>query len=295
MEYVDNNYTERISWDRARELHYKKIADIKKKPYGVIDNRQPECYAAKKMIQSARAYSEQSNGYLEKKEILRRENERFVTRLYKISSPRRVKVRQVKIKSMMEETMRLEELRISKENCRLAQRLNKISSVLDHKKLKLEYDSLKKYKALMSKPKVHTARMSPKVKSAYLLKKGVGNSMIINKTFETIQLASDEVLQEIPLENNERHSSTFVTEDYVTEHTLDTSVSNSPEDLIVNSPVDRIKSEADSPENIRQNLEDETSKAQFNQPAVSEVLYNQEGRIIEKEEISEEVTEAYDK
>ena len=292
MEYVDNNYTNRMGWDRARELHYRKIADIKKKPFGGIDNRKPECYAVKKIMQTARAYSEQSKGYLERKEILRRENERFVTRLYKISSPRRVNMRQVKIKSMMEETIRLEELRISKENNRLAERLSKISSVLDHKKLKLEYENLKKYKALMSNPKVHTARMSPKVKSAYLLKKAVGNSMIVNKTFETIQLVSDEVLQEIPLENNERHSSTFVTEDYLIRHMLDTSVTNSPEDLIASSPVDMVKSEAGSYENIGRSLEDETSKAQFNQPAVSEVLYNHEGKIKQKDEISEEVTEA---
>jgi len=292
MEYVDNSYSERISWDRARELHYKKIADIKKKPYGLIDNRKPECYAAKKIMQSARAYSEQSKGYLGKKEMLRRENERFVTRLYKISSPRRVNVRQIKIKSMMEETIRLEELRISKENDRLAQRLDKISSVLDHRKLKLEYDNLKKYKALMSKPKVHTARMSPKVKSAYLLKKAVGNSMIISSTIETIQLVSDEDLQQIPLENNTGKCSTFLTEDYETGHMLDTSVSNSPEVFIANSPVDGFKSEVDSTENIKRSLGDETSKAQFNQPAVSEVLYNKEGKIRVKEEISEEVAEA---
>lgn len=254
LDYVDTNYVDRKYWDHCKDLHYKKITDIMSKPNTLLDNKLPDGYIAKKIITNARSYSEQRNLYIGKKEHLKRENERIVTRLFEITTPRRDKVQQVKIKSMIQESLKNQELRITKENERLARRLSSISSGIDNKKLKLQYDISKKYKEMISKPKVHTAKITPKIKSAYFYKITNGNSLNSSKTAEVIQLASSEGLKDAALDITAPNDATFILNDYSTGLILDQSVTNK---------------------------EKNASKRHYNHPAVSEVLYNQE--VTEKE------------
>lgn len=107
---------------------------------------------------------------LVKKKAIQEENRKIVTRLWGVSTsrPLKDKLPQYKIKSMVKDKMKQDQLRIDIENARLAKKLNGMPSTLNHKQLMLDFEKNLKYKTLRAHPKAHTAKKAPQVKLPYL-------------------------------------------------------------------------------------------------------------------------------
>lgn len=116
---------------------------------------------------------------LVKKKAIEEENKKIVTRLWRVSAskPYKDKLPQYKVKSMLKDKIKQDQLKIDIENTRLAKKLNDLSSTLNHRQFILDFEKNLKYKSLRAHPKAHTANKAPQVKLPYLdSKRTISNS-----------------------------------------------------------------------------------------------------------------------